>query len=124
MCIRDRYRCDALVGSQLLNKDEVRRLKEYIDFCLRYIQQGPPLDSRDRSSFYIIRYLVIGIARLITSMNLANEISKKCQDTVTLIKMGDAFLQARYSYANSYSVYTILKNLCPCIGEYLYKLWV
>lgn len=97
--------------------DEIKRLKIYVDFCINYIGQGSPNVTSDRSFYYIIRYLAIVISRLISTPDLAMEISKRCQGISTLIDIGKAFLQAKYSHADTNTVYTILKILCPCIKE-------
>ncbi|MDW8084673.1 MAG: hypothetical protein RMI45_00335 [Ignisphaera sp.] len=69
-----------------------------------------------------MRYLVVVISKLIEAINLAIEVNRRCQDISTLIEMGRAFLQARYSYADTETVYTILKKLCPCIRETILEL--
>ncbi len=103
-------------------KDGLERLIDYVNFCLNYLEQNTPSNTTDRSLYYIIRYIAIAISRLIEALNLTTEISKRCQDIATLIDMGKAFLHAKYSYADTQRVYTILKMLCPCIKEAILKL--
>lgn len=106
-----------IVESKTRHIDEIKRLKIYIDFCISYIGQNSSNVASDRSFYYIIRYLAIVISRLISTPDLAMEISKRCQGISILIDIGKAFLQARYSHTDTNTVYTILKTLCPCIKE-------
>ncbi|MEM2698277.1 MAG: hypothetical protein QXF17_03025 [Ignisphaera sp.] len=106
-----------VVESKTCRIDEIKRLKIYVDFCISYIGQDSSTVASDRSFYYIIRYLAIVISRLISTPDLAMEISKRCQGISTLIDIGKAFLQAKYSYTGTDTVYTVLKTLCPCIKE-------
>lgn len=69
-----------------------------------------------------MRYLAIAIWKLIEALNLATRIREVCQDVDTLFEMGRAFLQAKYSYAGTETVATILGKLCPCIREAVLRL--
>ena len=95
--------------------EKIQRLKAYLSLCRRYCRHG----VSNRGDSYSIRYIAIGVYRLLESLQSLGTVLRfepQCCDIIKRVyEIGKAMFVARYSAYTDEQILETLCSACPCI---------
>ncbi len=97
--------------------EKLSRLKAYLSLCRRYCNRG----VSNRGDSYSIRYIAIGIYRLLEALQrlgVVLKIKPQCSEVIERVReIGEAMFVARYSAYTDEQILEALCSACPCIEQ-------
>jgi len=92
------------------------RLKLYIALCIKLLNDN---SYRDRRRYYFLRYIVIALYRLLLEYSKNRPESRMRCETGEIYRLGKEFLNGYYSVVDDNYILGVLREVCPCIKEFL-----
>ncbi len=102
--------------NKCIGKNILYRLRLYTALCIKLLNDT---SYRNKKKYYFLRYIIIALYRLILEYSKNKyEIEVKCEIS-EIFRLGKEFLNGYYSIVDDNYILGVLREVCPCIEEFL-----